>query len=155
MEVKDKVQSKTLCTIDNFVLDNPETMNSFVLEVSIVLPILKVAEVSTSMTDHDHRGGTHLCHNATFDNRLSGKIPKNIGRLGKLEIFRVGGNQNLNGELPWEIGNCSNLVVLGVAETSIFGSIPLDRLVEEPSNNCNVHIFVVGSNTEKRLQIVS
>ncbi|KAK9166965.1 hypothetical protein Scep_002156 [Stephania cephalantha] len=83
-----------------------------------------------------------------FDNRLSCKIPKNIGRLGKLEIFRVGGNQNLNGELPWEIGNCSNLVVLGVARlVSLWEHTAFEKLVEEPSNNCNVHIFVVGSNT--------
>ncbi|KAL0306221.1 UNVERIFIED_CONTAM: LRR receptor-like serine/threonine-protein kinase [Sesamum radiatum] len=59
-----------------------------------------------------------------FDNQLSGEIPKSIGKLSSLEALRAGGNQNLKGELPLEIGNCTNLVVLGLAETGISGSLP-------------------------------
>lgn len=59
-----------------------------------------------------------------FDNRLSGSIPPELGKLSGLEILRVGGNHEIVGELPGEIGECSNLTVLGVADTQVSGSIP-------------------------------
>ncbi|KAJ6753317.1 LRR RECEPTOR-LIKE SERINE/THREONINE-PROTEIN KINASE-RELATED [Salix purpurea] len=65
-----------------------------------------------------------LVYLTLFDNQLSGEIPRSIGSLSRLQIFRAGGNKNLNGELPQEIGSCANLVVLGLAETSISGSLP-------------------------------
>ncbi|CAD5329132.1 unnamed protein product [Arabidopsis thaliana] len=42
----------------------------------------------------------------------------------QLKVLRAGGNKNLRGELPWEIGNCENLVMLGLAETSLSGKLP-------------------------------
>ncbi|KAI3976253.1 hypothetical protein MKX01_021795 [Papaver californicum] len=59
-----------------------------------------------------------------YDNQLSGGIPTAIGDMKKLEILRGGGNKNLEGPLPKEIGNCSELVMLGLAETSISGFLP-------------------------------
>lgn len=59
-----------------------------------------------------------------YDNQLEGEIPESIGRLARLEVFRAGGNKNLRGALPMEIGNCTNLVMLGLAETGISGPLP-------------------------------
>ncbi|KAL1174338.1 hypothetical protein V6Z11_A04G005000 [Gossypium hirsutum] len=65
-----------------------------------------------------------LVYLTLYDNQLNGEIPKSIGELKMLQVFRVGGNKDLNGELPLEIGNCTSLLMLGLAETSITGNLP-------------------------------
>ncbi|KAG7954507.1 hypothetical protein I3843_11G022400 [Carya illinoinensis] len=59
-----------------------------------------------------------------YDNQLGGGIPSTIGNLKQLQVIRAGGNKNLQGPLPQEIGNCTDLVMLGLAETSISGFLP-------------------------------
>lgn len=68
---------------------------------------------------------SNLVYLTAYDNKISGQIPKSIGLLSQLEVFRAGGNQNLEGELPSEIGNCTKLTMLGLAETSISGNLPI------------------------------
>ncbi|KAI9091971.1 hypothetical protein K1719_027906 [Acacia pycnantha] len=45
------------------------------------------------------------------------------GKLSKLEILRAGGNKYLVGKIPEEIGECSNLTELGLADTGLSGSL--------------------------------
>ncbi|PRQ24825.1 putative protein kinase RLK-Pelle-LRR-XI-1 family [Rosa chinensis] len=59
-----------------------------------------------------------------YDNQLSGKIPAEIGQLWALEIFRAGGNPDIQGEIPMQISNCKGLTFLGLAATGITGKIP-------------------------------
>ncbi|KAI5059073.1 hypothetical protein GOP47_0025392 [Adiantum capillus-veneris] len=53
------------------------------------------------------------------DNNLTGIIPPQFGWLASLETLRLGGNGQLTGPLPPELGNCKNLTQLGAAATSI------------------------------------
>ncbi|RLN23902.1 putative leucine-rich repeat receptor protein kinase family protein [Panicum miliaceum] len=59
-----------------------------------------------------------------YHNQLAGKIPVAIGRMASLEVLRSGGNKNLPGALPIEIGSFSQLTMIGLAETSITGPLP-------------------------------
>ncbi|KAL6209292.1 hypothetical protein ACLB2K_020234 [Fragaria x ananassa] len=59
-----------------------------------------------------------------YDNQLSGTIPAEIGRLWALEVFRAGGNPDIQGEIPMQISNCKGLTFLGLAATGIRGRIP-------------------------------
>ncbi|KAK8576523.1 hypothetical protein V6N13_032444 [Hibiscus sabdariffa] len=64
-------------------------------------------------------------------NLLSGEIPSGIGNLKKFEVFRAGGNKNLKGSIPKEIGNCNELQNLYLYQNSI--SSPIPRQVGQPS----------------------
>ncbi|KAJ0102089.1 hypothetical protein Patl1_03768 [Pistacia atlantica] len=60
---------------------------------------------------------------------LTGTIPKEIGKFGELTFIDLSDNSlsgvnNLEGKLPTETGNCTNLFTLGLAETNISGSLP-------------------------------
>ncbi|CAD6264524.1 unnamed protein product [Miscanthus lutarioriparius] len=44
--------------------------------------------------------------------------------MKKLQVLRAGGNQALKGPLPPEIGGCTDLSMLGLAETGLSGSLP-------------------------------
>ncbi|KAL6318474.1 hypothetical protein AAG906_041245 [Vitis piasezkii] len=59
-----------------------------------------------------------------FDNQLSGKVPAEVGQLWGLEVFRAGGNSGIYGEIPMQMSNCQELVLLGLADTGISGQIP-------------------------------
>ena len=59
-----------------------------------------------------------------FDNRLSGEIPAELGKMVNLEVISAAGNNELAGKIPPEIGNCRNLTFLGLADTRISGYLP-------------------------------
>ncbi|KAM7261374.1 hypothetical protein ACFE04_008741 [Oxalis oulophora] len=59
-----------------------------------------------------------------FDNHLQGFIPPELCKLSGLEKLRIGGNSDLSGNIPAELGELENLILLGLAETNISGSIP-------------------------------
>ncbi|PNX93695.1 LRR receptor-like kinase resistance protein, partial [Trifolium pratense] len=54
----------------------------------------------------------------------SGNLPIELGKLSNLEVIRAGGNKDIVGKIPEELGECKNLTVLGLADTKISGSIP-------------------------------
>lgn len=71
--------------------------------------------------------------NKVNDNRLKGKLPKELGELKKLRFLRIGRN-DFEGELPAEIGNMESLNFFDFADCKIEGGIPksfgnLDNLV--------------------------
>ncbi|KAK4354638.1 hypothetical protein RND71_026832 [Anisodus tanguticus] len=58
------------------------------------------------------------------DNLLNGSIPKQLASLVSLQQFRIGGNPQLTGEIPAELGLLTNLTTFGVAATGLSGVIP-------------------------------
>lgn len=73
-------------------------------------------------------GGLTQLHTLELsDNGLTGAIPSEICALVNLEQLYLNSNQlegSILGPVPEEIGNCSSLVILGLAETSISGFLP-------------------------------
>ena len=59
------------------------------------------------------------------DNKLSGAIPAELGRLTSMISLELEGNE-LTGSIPPEIGNLVNLKVLNVSGNRLTGSIPAD-----------------------------
>ncbi len=57
------------------------------------------------------------------NNRLGGEIPRELGNLGKLEQLDLGNNR-LAGEIPRELGNLGNLEVLDLHSNELDGEIP-------------------------------
>ena len=57
------------------------------------------------------------------DNYLNGSIPPELGNLSNLEALVVGGNV-LSGSIPPELASLSNLVWLDLARNELSGSIP-------------------------------
>ncbi|KAM1031818.1 hypothetical protein ACFX13_036334 [Malus domestica] len=51
-------------------------------------------------------------------------LPAEIGKLVSLEVIRAGGNKDISGKIPDELGNCKNLQVLGLADTQVSSSLP-------------------------------
>ncbi len=64
------------------------------------------------------------------ENRLTGIIPREIGRLNNLRSFYLVNNQ-LTGSIPPEIGQLSDLVYFGLSHNQLTGVIPpeIGRLV--------------------------
>ena len=58
-----------------------------------------------------------------WDNRLSGRIPPELGSLSNLSYLGLGINQ-LNGEIPPELGNLPNLSYLELTSNELSGEIP-------------------------------
>ena len=59
------------------------------------------------------------------ENRLSGEIPAELGRLSNLTAFYLGGNQ-LGGEIPVELGSLSDLTLLSFWGNHLTGEIPAE-----------------------------
>ena len=57
------------------------------------------------------------------DNRLTGEIPPELGRLSNLTWLVLHGNR-LTGEIPPELGGLSNLTVLVLSSNQLTGEIP-------------------------------
>lgn len=57
------------------------------------------------------------------DNEISGKIPREIGKLSELVSLDLSGN-NLSGEIPWEVGNMHALEFLDLSTNHMSGIIP-------------------------------
>ena len=58
-------------------------------------------------------------------NQLSGQIPSQLGSLANLRILSLSSNQ-LSGEIPSELGNLANLVQLHLNKNQLSGRIPVD-----------------------------
>jgi len=58
-------------------------------------------------------------------NRLIGRIPPALGRLGRLQVLDLHGNQ-LSGEIPPELGELFDLQVLDLSHNNLSGVIPTE-----------------------------
>ena len=58
-----------------------------------------------------------------YDNRLTGEIPPELGRLSNLTDLWLHDNQ-LTGEIPPELGRLSNLTLLRLHDNRLTGEIP-------------------------------
>ncbi len=56
-------------------------------------------------------------------NQLQGEIPPELGNLANLEFLDLGQNQ-LRGEIPWELGDLAYLETMGLATNQLDGEIP-------------------------------
>ncbi|AES99562.2 probable LRR receptor-like serine/threonine-protein kinase At3g47570 [Medicago truncatula] len=55
---------------------------------------------------------------------LHGEIPKQVGRLKRLQILHLTNNSKLQGEIPMELTNCSNIKVINLGFNQLIGRIP-------------------------------
>ena len=70
------------------------------------------------------------------DNQLNGEIPPELGKLANLQWMNLGGNQ-LSGEIPPELGNLADLTDLTLDGNLLSGCVPsslLARLNMDYSN---------------------
>ncbi len=58
-----------------------------------------------------------------YGNELSGEIPPELGRLASLTVLSLYGNE-LSGEIPPELGNLASLVLLSLYGNELSGKIP-------------------------------
>ncbi len=73
-------------------------------------------------------------------NRLNGSIPPELGNLSNLQLLYLGSNQ-LSGSIPPELGNLGNLVDLSLNSNQLTGSIP-----PELGNLSNLEVLSLGKN---------
>jgi len=97
-------------------------LNSNNFEGEIPQFLLQASDLTLS-----HNKFSDFFHSLLFldlsNNKLSGKIPVSMGSLVKLEVLVLRDN-NLMGELASTLKNCSNLIMLDVAENMFSGPIP-------------------------------
>ncbi|CAN6442252.1 unnamed protein product [Victoria cruziana] len=67
---------------------------------------------------------SHLRILCLQDNDLNSTVPPELGRIPAMEQFRIGGNPQLSGSIPPELGNWFNLTTFGAAATALSGPIP-------------------------------
>ncbi len=58
-----------------------------------------------------------------FDNKLNGTVPSELGQLSNLSLLYLGKNPII-GEIPSELGNLSNLIELNLSVNHLTGEIP-------------------------------
>ena len=80
---------------------------------------------------------THLFLGA---NQLNGEIPEELGSLTKLEILSLRSNQ-LTGEIPAQLGNLTNLRALSLRDNELTGEIP-----SALSTLTNLQVLALGGN---------
>ncbi|HPR30862.1 MAG TPA: sugar-binding protein [Prolixibacteraceae bacterium] len=66
--------------------------------------------------------------NLGWDNNLNGELPDQIGDLSAIKWFIASGNDGLTGNIPATIGNWASLQTLGFYNCSITGTIPAEAL---------------------------
>lgn len=79
---------------------------------------------------------------ALVENNLNGQIPKEIGDLTELINLHFGGNPSLRGRIPIEIGNLTNLETLALFNCNLFGQLP-----EEIGNLSNLYYLGLFNNS--------
>ncbi len=57
-------------------------------------------------------------------NGLNGQLPRELGNLSNLASLQISRSPNLTGEIPAELGKLSSLVELDLSKTSLSGAIP-------------------------------
>ena len=70
-------------------------------------------------------GGSRVTSLDLTQNRLIGRIPPALGRLGRLQVLDLHGNQ-LSGEIPPELGELFDLQVLDLSHNNLSGVIPTE-----------------------------
>ena len=61
----------------------------------------------------------------SWDNQLTGEIPKELGNLANLEyVVTLGNGNQLTGEIPAELGSLANLEGLYLYNNQLTGEIP-------------------------------
>jgi len=66
--------------------------------------------------------------NLGWDNNINGELPDQIGDLSAIRWFIASGNNGLTGNIPATIGNWTNLETLGLYNCSLTGVIPAELL---------------------------
>ncbi|XP_028773181.1 receptor-like protein EIX1 [Neltuma alba] len=86
----------------------------------------EIDPIAMLMWKHQERIFKHSTSVRGFDlssNKLSGKIPRELGMLVELISLNLSRNQ-LDGEIPSEIGRLTSLESLDLSKNHLFGSIP-------------------------------
>jgi ribosomal protein L35AE/L33A len=71
--------------------------------------------------------GGHVSKLYLYSNNLNGEIPPELGNLTGLERLLLNDNM-LNGALPFELGNLSELIYLWLEENNLCGEIPYELM---------------------------
>uniref|UniRef100_A0A8I7BBB3 Protein kinase domain-containing protein n=1 Tax=Hordeum vulgare subsp. vulgare TaxID=112509 RepID=A0A8I7BBB3_HORVV len=64
-------------------------------------------------------------------NQFSGKIPDYIGQLKRLEEFHL--NNNMSGELPYALSNCTNLITIDLKSNKLSGGLSIVNFSNLPN----------------------
>lgn len=89
-------------------------------------------------------GGRHRlqlpCARLRLNNKLSGNIPAELGKLSQLQCLVLYDNK-LRGTIPAELGNLSLLQILNLTNNKLRGNIPaaLDNLSQDSSLQRQLH----------------
>ncbi len=75
-----------------------------------------------------------------WDNGLNGEIPRELGRMPRLEFLALSNNE-LRGEIPPELGNLSNLYWLHLENNQLSGDVP-----QELGRLAGLAILNIGGN---------
>ncbi|WCJ19440.1 Leucine-rich repeat protein kinase family protein [Euphorbia peplus] len=102
---------------------------------------LKLPEQRLSRTISHFIGNlTFLRYLNQYNNTLRGDIPVNIGYCSELRVLSLGKN-HLVGEIPAELGNLKKLITLNLERNSLTGKIPVAI-----GNLSSLQQFPVGEN---------
>jgi len=72
-----------------------------------------------------------------YDSGLTGKLPKSLGRLKRLQILNLRGNA-LEGELPQNIGNAVHLKIVRLNGNRFEGEIPMSLYIADKMEELNL-----------------
>ncbi|KAE9450642.1 hypothetical protein C3L33_17457, partial [Rhododendron williamsianum] len=95
------------------------------LDLMEVSPMrLGIVKIGKSLLNKTNEIGklSSLFQFLAYSNNITGSLPRSLGNLTKLQIFRAG--QKYFGSIPSEIGGCESLTLLGLAQNDLGGNIP-------------------------------